>query len=48
MSKFRNTTTQVVVSVSDDKDVRFADGWEPAEAPAEVKRAPGRPKKSES
>jgi hypothetical protein len=30
MSKFRNLTTQVVVSVADDKDDRFSDGWEPA------------------
>ena len=45
MSKFRNSTTQVVVSVDDSKDDRFTDGWEPAEA--EPKRATGRQKKSE-
>ena len=48
MSRFRNLNTGVVVSVSDEKDARFAEGWEPAEAPApEAKRSPGRPKKSE-
>jgi hypothetical protein len=45
MSKFRNTSTQVVVSVDDSKDDRFAEGWEPADA--EPKRGPGRPKKTE-
>lgn len=29
MGKFINTNTQVVVSVSDEKDDRFGDGWEP-------------------
>ena len=46
MGRFRNVTTQVVVSVDDSKDDRFADGWEPADA--EPKRSPGRPKKSEA
>ena len=44
MSKFRNLDNGVVVSVSDEKDARFADGWVPAEEPE--KRSPGRPKKS--
>jgi hypothetical protein len=34
MSRFRNTTTQVVVSVDDSKDDRYTDGWEPADKPA--------------
>ena len=42
MSKFRNIATGVVVSVSDDKDARFTDGWVPAD-PEPVKR--GRPPK---
>jgi len=29
MGKFINTNTQVVVSVDDDKDDRFGEGWEP-------------------
>jgi hypothetical protein len=45
MSRFKNTSTGVVVSVDDSKDDRFSDGWESADA--EPKRAPGRPKKSE-
>lgn len=45
MSRFRNIATDVIVSVADEKDGRFTDGWEPADKPA--KRAPGRPKKSE-
>lgn len=28
MSTFKNTSTQVVVTVADEKDDRFADGWE--------------------
>lgn len=36
MSKFRNLATGVVVSVDDSKDGRFADGWEPANAPKRV------------
>ena len=28
MSKFINTNTQVVVSVADEKDDRFGEGWE--------------------
>lgn len=27
MSRFENTSTGVVVSVADEKDDRFADGW---------------------
>ncbi|GLU88948.1 hypothetical protein [Agromyces sp. NBRC 114283] len=45
MGKFINTTTQVVVSVADEKDDRFTDGWERYDPAA--KRGPGRPKKSE-
>ena len=45
MSKFRNELTNVVVSVSDDKDVRFGEGW--VSADASEKRSPGRPKKSD-
>lgn len=29
MGKFINTNTQVVISVADEKDDRFAEGWEP-------------------
>jgi len=43
MGKFKNTLTQVVVSVSDEKDDRFTDGWEPADKP----EAKPRSKKSE-
>ena len=32
MSRFRNLKTGVVVSVADDKDGRFASGWEPVAA----------------
>jgi hypothetical protein len=28
MSKFINTNTKVVVSVADEKDDRFAEGWD--------------------
>jgi hypothetical protein len=45
MSRFRNLSTGVVVSVSSEKDDRFADGWESAE---EAKRTPGRTSKSAS
>lgn len=45
MSKFRNESTGIVVSVADEKDSRFGDGWVPADAPE--KRGPGRPKKVE-
>ena len=51
MSRFRNTTTGVVVSVDDSKDERFVKGYEPADseskkAPAK-KAAPSKPSKSE-
>jgi len=40
MSKFRNESTGVVVSVDDSKDARFGEGWV-ADAPqVEPKRAP--------
>lgn len=45
MSSFRNEATGVVVSVADEKDGRFTDGW--VSADAEPKRSPGRPKKSD-
>lgn len=44
MGKFRNEQTGVVVSVSDEKDARFGEGWVSADQPE--KRGPGRPKKS--
>lgn len=48
MSKFRNSSTGVVISVDDSKDDRFTSGWVPAETPEEEpKRSPGRPKKTE-
>ena len=37
MGRFRNTVTGVVVSVADEKDGRFTDGWESADAPAPKK-----------
>jgi hypothetical protein len=40
MSTFRNLETGVVVSVADDKDSRFASGWEPVtDKPAPKKAA---------
>jgi len=49
MSKFRNSSTGIVVSVDDSKDARFASGWESTDTPPspEVKRSPGRPKKTD-
>jgi hypothetical protein len=50
MSRFRNSDTDVVVSVSDDKDERFGEGWVSADSqPSGVppKRGPGRPKKTD-
>lgn len=49
MGRFRNSATGVVVSVDDAKDSRFGEGWVSADAQpssAEVKRSPGRPKKT--
>lgn len=37
MSKFKNTETQVVVSVADEKDDRFGEGWEPVSEKPEPK-----------
>lgn len=34
MSRFRNTATDVVVSVDDAKDAAMGSIWEPANAPA--------------
>ena len=45
MSRFRNTTTEVVVSVDDSKDDRYTDGWEPAPA---VKTPPAKRASSKS
>lgn len=39
MSKFINTNTQVVVSVADDKDERFAEGWDLVSADKPAKAA---------
>lgn len=44
MGKFINKNTQVVVSVSDEKDDRFLEGWEPVTEKAPAK---ARAKKSE-
>jgi phosphoribosylformimino-5-aminoimidazole carboxamide ribonucleotide (ProFAR) isomerase len=38
MGRFRNVTTEVVVSVDDSKDDRFTEGWEPANKPTPAKR----------
>lgn len=35
MSKFRNSSTGVIVSVADSKDARFGDGWVSADAQPE-------------
>mgnify|MGYP003433902401 FL=1 len=43
MGKFINDLTGVVVSVSDEKDARFGEGWSNTDKPE--KRGPGRPKK---
>jgi hypothetical protein len=45
MSRFTHLESGVTVSVADEKDHRFADGWESAD-PA-PKRPVGRPKKTE-
>jgi len=45
MSRFTHLESKVTVSVADEKDHRFAGGWESAD-PA-PKRAAGRPKKTE-
>ena len=34
MSRFRNRSTSVVVSVADEKDDRFGEAWETADKPA--------------
>lgn len=51
MGKWINEVTGARVSVADEKDYRFADGWRSADAaepvPVEPKRGPGRPKKTE-
>lgn len=40
MGRFRNLTTDVVVTVDDSKDERFADGWESAsESKAPAKKS---------
>jgi len=40
MSRFKNTTTGVVVSVDDSKDDRFTAGWEAvADEPAKGKKS---------
>lgn len=46
MSRFRNLTSGVVVSVSDEKDDRFVNGWESADAETPKRGRPA--KKSES
>jgi len=43
MSRFRNNATGVVVSVADEKDSRFVDGW--VSADVAEKRVVVRPKK---
>jgi len=49
MSRFRNESTGIVVSVADEKDARFGAGWVSADAPAtDSKRGPGRPKKADT
>jgi len=50
MSRFVQDGTGIVVTVADHKDERFGKGWVSADsqpAPVEVKRGPGRPKKSD-
>ncbi len=42
MSRFRSTSTGVVVSVDDSKDDRFSNGWESADEPAPDKKTPAK------
>jgi hypothetical protein len=42
MSKFIQDKTQVVVSVADEKDERFAVGWKPYSDASPVSAAPAR------
>ena len=34
MSRFRNVSTGLVISVDDSKDARYGDGWESADKPS--------------
>lgn len=42
MSKHRNAANGVVVSVADEKDARFADGWVKVEAEKPKRTTPSR------
>lgn len=42
MSKHRNTANGVVVSVADEKDARFSDGWVKVEADKPKRTAPSK------
>jgi len=48
MSRFRNASTGVVVSVDDSKDERFGEGWESAEKEPAKRAAAKTAAKSES
>ena len=49
MSRFRSTSTEVVVSVADEKDDRFGEGWKRVDGSGEAEAKPTtRRKKSES
>ncbi len=47
MSRFINDTTGVVVSVADEKDDRFENGWTRVEPEQPAKKSSGRASKSE-
>lgn len=41
MSRFKNTKTGIVVSVADDKDARFTNGWQAIDGSASSPAAEG-------
>lgn len=47
MGRFKNLTTDVVVSVDDSKSDRFADEWAPVEAEKKAPAKKAAPSKSE-
>lgn len=48
MGKFIQDGTGVVISVADEKDERFAVGYQPFTDEPDTKRGPGRPKKTDA
>ena len=47
MGRFRNLGTGVVVSVADEKDERFASGWESADEPEKASAKKSTPTKKQ-